>query len=458
MMKKVWLILLAVVLVFGLVFVGCGGGGSKEEEGGEEEGGDEEEVLVEKTLFDLETDEGIQALALGSITITDANEIKPLVQAGGSSDISFEIVDNGGKNAIKYTVGGSTNWGAGIDLRYAAFGFIAGDKLSIKGNVLAMGAGAAPGSGQRRFDLNRKVGSEYATIGGVETTKLTTGAFDFDITLADADIPDIKGGNPAGIRFEGRSGGMVVQINTIKITGMRAVTIKPLPAPVLVAGVENVATWTAVEGASGYKVYVAATGGAFELKATLGPSATSYSLLDISVPDGAYQIKIIALGVDGASKDSAESNVVTVTRVTPAQLVLFDADNGGWQTGYNATVGTEGGNTAVNFDNPINTTGKTRVYIKLNNADHDYFGGSVEGNANADGTGGWANNQLWSGFGKVSPSDSGKTDTFYGGFAYTATEGEGEDAVEVDKFVGGFKKLMIQTAVSFDEVIKIWIE
>jgi hypothetical protein len=265
MMKKVWPVLLAVVLVLGLV-VSCGGGGKDKDKDK-----DGEVELVLKTVFDLETDPLIQALTAGALdNANDNNPIKPLVPAGNNTHVSFDAVDNDGKIAIKYTVKSGCDWGAGIDMRYApgaggmGFAFIKGDNIKVAGKIIDIGTASGDGgSAGRRFELNRSVGAEYATLGDppVETTKTAAGDFEFDITLTDEDIEDIKGGSPAGIRFEGRSGGMIVQINTLTVTGMRPSTAKPLPAPVLVAEEENIVTWSEIDGAGGYKVYVAPTGG-----------------------------------------------------------------------------------------------------------------------------------------------------------------------------------------------------
>jgi len=286
--------------------IGCpsGGGGGDDDKGGEEE-------LVEKTVFDLEEGTGnkIQELAEGVITfpVSGDSHITPLVRAGGDSDVTIAIVKNGGKNAIKFTIGGA-DWGAGIDLPHAEFGFIAGDKILIKGEILDMGTGKAPSSGDRRFVLNRKVGSEYATIGGVDTNKKETGAFDFDITLEAADIADIAGGSPKGIRLEGRSGGMVVQINTLKITGMRPSSEKTLTAPVITIA-DGVVSWEAVEGASGYKVLYKEEAAADFVE--VEQTATTIDLYTKITEAGTYTIKVIALGTKGSTKDSGDSNAVS---------------------------------------------------------------------------------------------------------------------------------------------------
>jgi len=52
--------------------------------------------MEEVTLFDLETDPGIQALTLGTLTFNDSaasgNPIAPLNRAGGDGHVSFKAI------------------------------------------------------------------------------------------------------------------------------------------------------------------------------------------------------------------------------------------------------------------------------------------------------------------------------------------------------------------------------
>jgi hypothetical protein len=327
MMKKVWLILLAVVLVFGLAVFGCSSGGGSD---------DDDDELVEKVIFDLATDAGIQALEVGALSFADdANPIKPLVRAGGDSNVSFEAVDNDGKIALKFTVGSTTNWGAGFDMRFGpgdgadGFGFRVGDNIKVSGELITIGSGDAPSSGDRRLDFNRKVGSEYVTIGGVEAKQTEVGAFSYDMTLTEEDLTDIKGGNPAGIRAEGRSGGMVVRIDNITITGMRPSNIKALKAPVIAID-GSVISWAEIEGAGGYLIYN--NEDETPLATTLN---TSYDLA--SLAPGDYSITVAAKGVAGSSKDSPKSNAVAFTKVAvalPAGYTEIYGDTSGKLTWY----------------------------------------------------------------------------------------------------------------------------
>jgi len=338
MMKKVWSVLPAVVLVFGLVAIGCGSSSSGDKE-------EEKEDLVEKTVFDMATDEGIQALPLGAIANTEfagnGNPIKPLVRAGNDGHITYEVVDNAGVKALKFTT--VADWGAGIDLRYATFGFYAGDKIKITGEFV---------SGTGRVQVNGKVGAENATIGGVDTKKTENGPFTMEFTLTADDVKALKGGDPAGLRIEGRKDGIVAQINNITINGLRPSNLQALPAPVIEATATGV-KWEAIEGAGGYKVL--ANAGETPIT-TAGPSDTSVNLADLkSLADGTYSITVIALGIAGASKDSPASNAVDYTKVTPPPPSIKVSVAG---TEQNAEIGKTKGTYVILGD----TTGYTFTY------------------------------------------------------------------------------------------------
>ncbi|WP_461248082.1 hypothetical protein, partial [Treponema sp. R6D11] len=327
MMKKVWLVLLAMVLVFGLAVVGCSSGSSS---GGEE--GEEGEELVQKVVFDMATDPGIQALELGVIPNTafagDGNPLKPLVRAGEDAHITYEVVDNSGVKAIKFTT--VADWGAGIDLRYATFGFRAGDVIKITGEFI---------SGAGRVQVNGKVGSENATIGGVDTRVTEVGTFEKEFTLTQDNVDALKAGGPAGLRIEGRPANIVAQINNITINGLRPSNLKALAAPVIEATATGV-RWEAIEGAGGYKVF--ANDGEDPIT-TAGPSDTSANLAVLtSLADGTYSITVVATGISGASKDSAASNAVSFTKYTPpppkAKVKVNNADQEVEVVGVKTTV------------------------------------------------------------------------------------------------------------------------
>ena len=286
MKKYSWIV--ALLLALSLVILGCPNDGGKEP-------GPTPGDLVWKTVWEMAADEGIQALTAGALTFgagDEGNPIKPLVRAGGDSDIAVEALKEGGKTSIKFSTG--AGWGAGIDLRYAAFGFQADDKITITGELL---------SGDGKTQLNFNVGSEDAK--GTEVRD--AGPINWEITLKAADIASIKGGNPAGIRIEGRPGEIVVRIDNIKIEGYRSSNIVKLPAPVITK-TETGVEWAAVEDAGGYKVFAA---GIEEPIATPAFDATSVNINGIgALLPGEYDITVVASGVSGVSSDSDPSNVV----------------------------------------------------------------------------------------------------------------------------------------------------
>jgi hypothetical protein len=311
MKKKVWLVLLAMVLVSGLVMFGCGGGGGDDDDNNEVE-------LVEKVVFDLETDEGIQALEAGAIANTEFaapnNPLAPLVRAGENAHISLEIVDNAGKKEIKYTVV-SGDWGVGIDLPNAAFGFREGDKVTVAGKVLT-------GDENKSVLLNVNIGAAQTALGGTEEYKAGVGGFSFEGVVSADDLKKIKAGSPSGIRLEARAVGFVLQVNTIKIVGMRpaVVTTTPLSAPTLALSGSKV-TWAAVadDGVSSYKITVKKSDDTLAKEASLTAATLEYSLAnDTDFGSDTYSITVVALGVKDQTTDSPASAVLKVQKVIPA--------------------------------------------------------------------------------------------------------------------------------------------
>ena len=324
MMKKVWLILLAVVLVFGLV-LGCG---SNSKKGEEEETGD----LVEKVVYDLKTDENIQKLTEGPITFPASGKtpIDPLVKAGEVGDHLeyFKAVkDTDGKIALAYK--SKVTWGPGIDLTNAAFGYRSGDNIKISGTVTIPSGG--------KFQLNKYVNNENSTVGGKSTEITASGDFSYDITLVDADMDSIKKGasggtGPAGIRIECRGAvGIEVQINNITITGMRPSAIVALPAPIIsIEG--DVVSWEEIDGAVGYALYKDAETTPFKTITGTSTKLTGFA-------PGTYKITVVALGVPGVSTDSPKSNEVSYTKVAVVKpevpdgfTVLGEPDEAWWYT------------------------------------------------------------------------------------------------------------------------------
>jgi hypothetical protein len=314
MMKKVWLVLLAVVLVFGLAMLGCGSKKSGTNE--PDPGGDGDGDLVETVVFEMITDSRIQGLTAGLLTIADtdsgANPIDPLVKAGNNTEhvTGWQAVDIGtGGNkqiALQYTTGAT--WGVGVDLRYAKFGFIAGDKITVTGEVVSGGPGDV--------HLNGKLGGTPVLINESVKYDGAIGPFTLSGTLSATDITNIKGSSPATIRIEARASGMTMKITNIKIVGMRPATVVQLGKPVVTA-TDNGVSWTAVDNATGYKVYV---GDATTPIATVTGTSINLNALDALDP-GTYSITVVAIGSTGYS-DSEKSAAVSYTKPAPVVINL----------------------------------------------------------------------------------------------------------------------------------------
>ena len=339
MKKYLWIV--ALIAALSMVMSGCGGGDGPDGPGGDED-------LVKKTVFDLAEAEGIQALPVGVIDNTGfagtGNPISPLVRAGGDGDITYEIVENGGKKAIKFTT--NATWGAGIDLPFGEFGFHEGDEVTVKGKVITK---------DKSVNMNAKPGDQefIASFNG-------NGDFELKSTLTKAYITSIKGASPSAIRIDGREKGVVVQINSITIVGMRPSNLKTLSAPVITATATGV-SWTAIDGAGGYKVFANSEE---EPITTATAAATSANLADlVTLVNGTYSITVQATGISGVSKDSPISNTVMFTKSPPPEPSFTVAFNGTEQsaatkgtfviledkTGYTFTYPTSGEN--INYEN-----------------------------------------------------------------------------------------------------------
>jgi len=308
-MKKLLVILLAFALVFGLVLTACQNGTTGTRTPPPPPPGN----LVEKVVFELATDEGIQALTVGKLVIgndlpkgTDS-PIKPLQEAGeGDNHVKIEAVKGPGDQKIALTYETVANWGAGIDLPHASFGFTLGDKITVTGEVLEIGA-----SGDY-VQPNFKVGSEDGH-GFKETAK---GPFEWEIELDASMLADIKGGGPAGIRLDGRKGGQKVQINNIKIVGLRPSDIKKLAAPVIALdNVTGIVSWAEIEGSNGYDVLSGS-----DVKTTV--KGTSINLLTASEfeYETSHTVTVVAVGTAGSTSDSDPSNAVVYAK--PAKEIV----------------------------------------------------------------------------------------------------------------------------------------
>jgi len=305
-MKKVWPVLLAVVLVFGLVAIGCGSSGG---------GGGDEGDLVEKTVFVLSTDEGIQALDVGALSFAgDENPIKPLVRAGGDTNISIEAIKTPGDTiGLKFKT--LAEWGAGIDLPFKEFGFREGDVVTVTGKLVA----------GTKTQLNFKEGSEATHE---ETTTTEVGDFDYSVVLSATDVLNIKGGKSTQvIRIEGRPTNVEVEVYEITIKGKRPSKLTKLEAPVITASATGI-SWTEIENASGFKVLIAKDGEEYdeEEAESLPATATGYNMS--ALDDGTYKVNVTALGLKDATTDS-DPVEVKVSRTTPAGIEEKDANLSG---------------------------------------------------------------------------------------------------------------------------------
>ena len=304
-MKKIWMVLLALLLAAGLVMMGCGG----DDDDDDDPSGELEETVV----FDMATNEGIQNLE-GVITPIDesaTNPIAPLVVAGGGAQ-TITVVQGSGSKSLLFEP--TVAWGAGVDLPFTAFGFRAGDEVTVTGEIIELAGG--------RTQLNSTVGSENSIA-----TANEEGAFELKVTLTAANISQIRGGSPAALRLENRADGMKVRIDNIRIVGMRSSVIVALPAPVIErtqAGVVHTISWEAIDNSSGYRIL-----NGTEVLSEVGAAATSYA---ISTP-GDYVVTVVALGLINVSSDSPASNALTFTVDTPSANVnvtpiqITSADN-----------------------------------------------------------------------------------------------------------------------------------
>ena len=282
--KYAWLIAMLAVLSF--AFIGCSGGTfniddifySQE---------------VETVVYDMSENAAIQALS-GVIAFPEggANPIAPLNRAGGDEHITITAVEEEDGISLLLEVSSAGSWGAGIDLNFSAMGFKVGDIVTVTGEVIEFASGG-------KLQFNSTPGSENA-IGNVISAK---GDFTMTVTLTGAHIGQIQGANPAALRIEaGRTGGgNKVRIDNINVTGMRATKMVDLATPVITKTETGIA-WTAIEGASGYRVF-----NGDDVLGSAGSTATSYVM---NHNPGTYNVSIIALGVANVSNNSARSNVI----------------------------------------------------------------------------------------------------------------------------------------------------
>ena len=292
MLKKVWMILLAAMLVSGLAFVSC-----IEEVAPVPTGfGPPPSNDVETVVFDMLTDEDIQGLSAGVITFGedgDPSPIAPLVRAGADSHLTITAVVSS-PVSLKIDTTAAGNWGAGLDLRYADFGFRAGDVITVTGEALTIASGG-------KMQFNNTPGSENA-VGNVIDEE---GEFEMTVTLTAGQVAQIQNANPAALRIEvGRGGsGNSVRIDNINVTGMRPADMITLATPTI-AKTETGISWGAIAGASGYRIF-----DGDDVLDNVGAAAVSYNMY-VNQDPGEYSLSIIALGVANVSHNSAKSNVI----------------------------------------------------------------------------------------------------------------------------------------------------
>ena len=322
MKKYSWIV--ALLLALSLAFIACPSDGGKDKDDDDD---DDDVVMVDKVVFELATDEGIQALTVADTNlvfgegISGAQPIKPLIRAGeNDTHVTVKAVAGPGEQKVSLEFTSVASWGAGLDLLSKEFGFQVGDKITLKGEVLAIGTGGT----KPQFQANGQIGGEFtlSKSDGEKASIVEAGAFDWEITL-DAEAMDKiklgKGGTPEGpwpgIRLAGNGAGTKVRLDNIKIEGKRPEALKTLAAPVIEL-TETGVKWTAVEGAGGYLVLVGAATEAAPT-ATLGATATSYNIkANSEIADGKHKVKVIATGETGVSKNSPASNEVEYTKDT----------------------------------------------------------------------------------------------------------------------------------------------
>jgi uncharacterized repeat protein (TIGR02543 family) len=255
------------------------------------------------TLFDMQNSangtitHGIQELPVGALTFpaSGAGPTAPLVKAGDMPGhiSSFEVVEVGGKKALKYVT--VANWGPGFDMPHSAFGFRAGDVITITGTAAGTSIDLA---------LNVNQGAAQHIAGNRITS---AGAFTITAELTAANIAEILTNEQVVIRFEDRAGGTTVTVTQVKVEGQRPSSITQLGAPTIALSGDTI-SWTAVPEANGYKVYAATE----LLTTTSAVSVNIYSVLgEKNKAAGTYSITVVTGGTVGSTSDSVASNAVS---------------------------------------------------------------------------------------------------------------------------------------------------
>ena len=364
MKKYSWIV--ALLLALSLAFFACDNGSKSDDDDKDKDKEGETELV---TIFDMQDaskgkiTHGIQELTVGDLDFSDKkNPIAPIVKAGnmlsaGEADDhlgSFKAVDNGGKIALEYVA--KASWGPGFDLPNSVFGFLAGDKITVTGK--------AESAGSIDLAFNKTQGGAQTIVGNQIKE---AGDFTVEATLTASDVNAIKANEQKVLRFEDRSQAeTTVTIYNIVIVGERPSEIKKLAAPVVTLTATGV-EWTAIEGASGYKVF--ADDDEDPIAELTTETSINLKMLDALDP-GTYSITVVALGTTGSTSDSDKSTPVSYTKPEPVVLVLefgagagqteltnvgtgsfqYLADNTGYTFTYPATGDDVGyGNSYVSF-------------------------------------------------------------------------------------------------------------
>ena len=194
-MKKEGLILLALVLVFGFVVLGCGSTSeiplpTKQPE------------WVE--IFKLS--DYLDTLTVGETDRDVIFDTPFLADTGTDSNVTYEVKAGG----LEVTV--ISAW-AGFDINNSAFNFIAGDTIEIKGTY------TDSTSRQVLLNLNH---AGWKPLQGWNPSLDQDDPFEKEFELEAGDVADIKAADPAAIRVRLNDPGAFI-VEELIVSGMRLV-------------------------------------------------------------------------------------------------------------------------------------------------------------------------------------------------------------------------------------------
>ena len=204
MFKKTGLILLVLTLATGMVFVGCGDSG-----GG---GG------VDTVVFQLSTNAAFQALTTSATKDQAFQATGDFLEGVGENAASTGVVVEDGKNALRFVIPASTDWGAGIRfIDVGKFNFTAGDTLQITGKINAIGNAT-------HLFLDSGSGGTAKTVPGSNTAISNGESFSINVTLTAGDVSDIKASTDKKLKLRPAAetgSGLSFTITEILYTGIR---------------------------------------------------------------------------------------------------------------------------------------------------------------------------------------------------------------------------------------------